>query len=119
MKKLSKRTKMLVAIAAVVLVVVVVVIGFAEGGSPLHGTSAYVITPENPTVEQGATVTLCIPGQARWSSENPKVAAVAEGNNAQLVDCIEVQGVAAGQTTITAKVSPYGFTETQTIVAVR
>ena len=119
MKNLSKRTKTLLAIAAVVLVVVVAVIVFGQGGSPLHGTSAYVITPANPTVKQGDTIKLCIPGRAKWSSEAPKVAAVAKGNDAQLVDCVEVQGVAAGQTTITAKVSPYGLTQAQTIVTVR
>ena len=120
MKNLSKRTKTLLAIAAVVLVVVVAVIGFAKvSGSGLFGTAVYAITPENPTVKQGETVSLCTPPRSRWASDKPEVAAVAEGNDTKLVECIEVKGVAAGQATITAKASPYGVNQTHTIVTVR
>ena len=120
MKNLSKRTKTLLAIAAVVLVVVVAVIGFAKvSGSGLFGTAVYAITPDNPTVKQGETVTLCTPPRSRWSSDKPEVAAVADGNDTKLVECIEVKGVAKGQATITGKASPYGVNQTQTTVTVR
>ncbi len=119
MKTLNKRNRTLLAIVGVLVILVIAIMAFSQVRSNgLLGTAAYVITPANPSIKQGETVTLCTPGQGRWDSADPKIVAIVKGND-KLVECIDVQGMAAGQATITAHASPYGVTQTQTIVTVR
>ena len=62
MKNLSKRTKIILAIVGVV-VIAAIVIGVVMTQTPvgeLFGTTALVITPSNPTIGVGQTVTLSV-----------------------------------------------------------
>ncbi len=125
MKNLTKRNRTLLAIAGILVVVVIAVIAISTvggrglfGTSGLIGTATFYITPANPTLVQGATVSLCASGKARWETSNSGVVAIASGAD-KLVDCIDVKGVTKGDATITAHGSPYGVSSAQTKVTVR
>ncbi len=125
MKNLTKRNKTLLAIAGVLVIAVVAVLVLTSvsgkglfGTNGLIGTATFYITPTNPTLVQGASVSLCASGKARWESSNPGVVAITSGAD-KLIDCIDVKGMTKGDATITAHGSPYGVSSAQTKVTVR
>ncbi len=125
MKNLTKRNKTLLAIAGVLVIAAIAVLVLTSvsgkglfGTNGLIGTATFYITPTNPTLVPGATVSLCASGKARWETSNPGVAAITSGAD-KLIDCIDVKGMTKGDAIITAHGSPYGVSSAQTNVTVR
>ncbi len=110
MQNLTKRNKLALAIAGILVIAVIAVVAFNQvGGSQLSGTVVFALSPSNPTVVAGKTVTLSVPqvlGACSWSSSNTAVARVAAGACSSF--SATVTGVAAGSATITVTYSVAG-----------
>ncbi len=104
MKNFSNRTKILLGIAALVLVVVVAALVLLPvSGLPLFSTAiSYSITPSNPAIMQGSTVTLTenSPYPCNWAPGNTNVVTVLLPNTN--VSTVTVKGIAAVQSPIYA-----------------
>ncbi len=111
MKNLSKRNKTLLGIGAVL---VIVVVGLLVLKPPpidrLLGLGVVSITPANPTITQGQTITLSVNPSAlcTWSSQAGVVVGSAGASTT-------VQGVSIGTFTVSAK-CPLGTAITNVIV---
>ncbi len=102
MKKMSKRTQVLLAITAVVVVVVVaVVVFFQASGDDLFGTVISItISPSSSTIIVGHSVTLSSGtalSNCSWSSSNTSVASITSSSTKSAT----VLGKGVGQVTIT------------------
>ncbi len=116
MKNPSQRSKIILAIAGVLVVVAVAVVAFTQlGGEELFGASLVGVSPSNPIILVGRTVTLSAStslSNCSWSSANTAVATVASNNKSAVVT-----GRAPGQAKINVKCGA-GLTTGSTTVTV-
>lgn len=101
MKNLSTRTKRLLAIAGVVIVVVLVgLVILVPGQEGLFGTTLIHISPENPTIIAGQTISLSINSvfACKWSSSLAGVVTIVSSADRS----VTLKGTQPGKTTIKA-----------------
>ncbi len=111
MKSLSKRNKIVLAIAAVVIIVVVAVVVFSQaGGEALFGTVASIsISPSSSTIGVGQSETLSsnaslFSGICSWSSSNGSIVSIPSSST----NSASVIGKGIGTATITETCSRGG-----------
>ncbi len=100
---MNNRTKMLVSAAVVVLVVAVIAVMLLQSPTgDLSGGTVLEITPDDPVIEVGQTVTLSVNSvyACNWESSNAGVSFVGETDG---VKTVTVRGNDTSLTTIEAR----------------
>lgn len=119
MKKLSKRTMMILAAVGIVIVLVAVgIVVLQPGGNDLTGTANLVISPPNPTVKEGNTAWLDVNATlyCNWYTSNAAIVAFADSPKS--TRGVMIKGVAVGQATIEARCGLFYTNHVSTIVNV-
>ncbi len=119
MKKLSTRTKILLAIAGVVIVVIVgglVLVGPAE--TNLFGATTLVITPSNPTQALGGIQVLSVNAvwPCNWFTSNSDIADFINSHVDTKV--VQVRTKAVGTATIEARCGAVYSNHVSTVITV-